>query len=125
MDIKEFKEKFKKESGKLDHTYIDTTLEMSLCEPTSFKGLMNTIIVMEELGELQQEISKFIRAKDGDDWNYDKTKLLEELADVYLGIRYMQVIAGITQNDLNKAINVKIKRQRKRTEKKLKKEKDK
>ena len=68
------------------------------------RGHRNLIIVMEELSELTKEISKELRGKG------DKTNILEELADVQLGIYYVQEICGITDSDLAKAINVKIER---------------
>ena len=62
------------------------------------------IIVMEKLSELSNEISKELRGKD------DKYIILEELADVQLGIYYVQEICGIHYDDLHMAINVKRRR---------------
>lgn len=59
---------------------------------------------MEELSELSKEISKELRGH-GDRYN-----ILEELADVQLGIYYVQEICGINNDDLHKAMNVKMKR---------------
>lgn len=59
---------------------------------------------MEELSELSKEISKELRGKG------DKTNILEELADVQLGIYYVQEICKINNEDLYKAMNVKMKR---------------
>ena len=68
------------------------------------RGHRNLIIVMEELAELSKEISKELRGK-GDNIN-----ILEELADVQLGIYYVQEICGITNEELNKAMNIKMRR---------------
>lgn len=68
------------------------------------RGHRNLIIVMEELSELSKEISKELRGK-GDQYN-----ILEELADVQLGIYYVQEVCGISNDDLHKAINIKAKR---------------
>lgn len=68
------------------------------------RGHRNLIIVMEELAELSKEISKELRGK-GDWYN-----ILEELADVKLSLYYVQEICDISNDDLNKAINIKIKR---------------
>lgn len=68
------------------------------------RGHRNLIIVMEELAELSKEISKELRGK-GDNIN-----ILEELADVQLGIYYVQEICKITNEELNKAMNIKTKR---------------
>lgn len=68
------------------------------------RGHRNLIIVMEELSELIKEISKELRGK-GDQYN-----ILEELADAQLGIYYVQEICGISNEELYKAINIKMKR---------------
>lgn len=68
------------------------------------RGHRNLIIVIEELSELSKEISKELRGK-GDQYN-----ILEELADVQLGIYYVQEICGVNNDDLHRAINIKIKR---------------
>ena len=68
------------------------------------RGHRNLIIVMEELSELSKEISKELRGKG------DKTNILEELADVQVGLYYVQEICKINDEDLHKAINVKMKR---------------
>lgn len=68
------------------------------------RGHRNLIIVMEELAELSKEISKELRGK-GDNIN-----MLEELADVQLGIYFVQEICNISDGDLYKAMNVKTSR---------------
>lgn len=68
------------------------------------RGHRYLIIVMEELAELAQEVSKQLRGKG------DKNALIEESADVLLGIRYIQEIVGITDDELNKAMAVKAER---------------
>jgi len=68
------------------------------------RGHRNLIIVMEELSELSKELSKKLRGK-GDQYG-----ILEELADVQLGIYYVQEICGISNDDLHKAMNVKARR---------------
>lgn len=73
-------------------------------------GIVNLVIVMEELAELQQQLSKFIRGKE------DFECLVEELGDVMLGIYYVQEICGISDEMLHKAMNVKMDRQDKRNE---------
>ena len=68
------------------------------------RGHHNLIIVMEELSELQKEVSKQIREQG------DIVSLTEEMADVALGVIYLQEICGITTEDIYKAMNVKMKR---------------
>lgn len=74
-------------------------------------GTINLVIVMEELAELQQQLSKYIRGK------ADFECLVEELGDVMLGVYYVQEICGISDEMLHKAMNVKLERQDKRNEK--------
>lgn len=59
---------------------------------------------MEELAELAQEISKVLRGK------ARPAGVLEELADVQIGIYYVQEVMGISDEELAKAVAVKIKR---------------
>lgn len=73
-------------------------------------GVMNLVIVMEEFAEIIQEVSKYIRGKG------DRLHLLEELADSYLSIKYIQEVCGISDDELIKAINVKLQRQKERNE---------
>ena len=68
------------------------------------RGHRNLIIVMEELAELTKEISKHLRGKG------NLYSILEELADVQLGIYYVQEICKIKDEDLHRAMNVKMKR---------------
>lgn len=68
------------------------------------RGHRNLIIVMEELAELSQEVSKQIRGKG------DRVAIIEESADVLLSIRYIQEIVGISDDELNRAVAVKSER---------------
>ena len=68
------------------------------------RGHRNLIIVMEELAELAKEIAKELRGKG------DKISLTEELADVQLGIYYVQEIVGVDDETLAKAMSVKMDR---------------
>lgn len=68
------------------------------------RGHRNLIIVMEELAELAKEISKELRGKG------DAIGILEELADVQLGLYYVQEIIGIKSEDIQKAMAVKMNR---------------
>lgn len=63
---------------------------------------------MEELAELTQQISKHIRGFN------DKAGLLEEMADVCLGIEYLKNIFDISAEELQKAMDVKLERERNR-----------
>lgn len=61
-------------------------------------------VTMEEFAELQQEVSKQIRGYD------DKVGLLEEMADAYICLEYLKSIFHISDADVSRAIDVKIKR---------------
>ena len=102
METKDFKKKFMKASPD-----IDRSLTFNRIVRRDIKRLGETmcnIIAMEELSELSKEISKELRGKG------DNTNILEELADVQLGIYYVQEICKINNEDLHKAMNVKMKR---------------
>ena len=118
MDKTEFHNQLTNESTDIDIKYIDKVIEESIkplvdvidspYDISKVDGVYNLVVVMEELGELTQEISRFIRGKG------DKEALMEELADTCLGIKYVQLLCDISDDELKKAINVKTKRQDKR-----------
>lgn len=65
-------------------------------------------IVMEELAELQQQISKQVRGYG------DRIGLLEEMADAYICLNFLESIFDIKPEELQKAIDVKLQRERRR-----------
>ena len=67
-------------------------------------GTRNLIIVMEELSELSQQVSKYLRGK------RDTLGLIEEVGDVYLALDYVKSICHISEDQINKAMNVKLDR---------------
>lgn len=73
-------------------------------KPDTIKGHQNLIIVTEELAELTQEITKYLRDKG------NETGILEELADVLLCVNFVTQSVGISDEDLEKAYNIKAKR---------------
>lgn len=106
MDRKLFEEKYNKASSFIQNdkkfeyelrTMDDKPLDIGT-------GTRNLVIVMEELAELQQQLSKFLRGKG------DHIGLVEECADVIMGMDYVKHICNITDEEINKAINVKIDR---------------
>ena len=108
MEKELFTSKLKEMPSKIDEQMCKTTIQDSLRkipDDLNQTGTMNLIIVMEELAELQQEISKTIRGKG------DRTHLLEEMSDVYLGIKYLQEIFDIDDRTIARASNVKMDRQ--------------
>jgi NTP pyrophosphatase (non-canonical NTP hydrolase) len=62
------------------------------------------IIIMEELAELQQVVSKCARGE------YDKYALLEEMADVIICLNYLQEHYDLQPCEIDKAVDVKLER---------------
>ena len=67
-----------------------------------FSGFHNTVIVIEELAELTKEFTKALRNKD------DIIGILEELADVLIGVDYVKEIFDITDKELEYARSIKM-----------------
>lgn len=63
-------------------------------------------VAMEEFSELQQQVSKQIRGYG------DKLGLLEEIADAYICLSFLESIFDVKPEDLQKAIDVKLQRER-------------
>ena len=91
--IVDIKKMLEAEKRTMDHNPLDVG-----------SGTRNLIIVIEELAELTQQLSKFLRGKE------DHIGLIEEFADVTMALHYVKEICGITDDEINKAINVKIDR---------------
>lgn len=110
MDRAKFKEKLQDRYNYdyLDDSAIDNVLDLVMenTEPIFSTASSNSdrqlLIAMEELAELSQEISKFLRGKG------DRIGLLEELADVSIVLRHTKRILHITEEELNKAMCVKL-----------------
>ena len=107
MDRTEFISQLGQAENEINHEWLMRVLKESI-ESNLYdgnpRGYMNLIIVMEELSELTKEISKYLRGK-GNSYG-----ILEELADVQLGIYYVQEICDIKDKDLHQAMNVKMNR---------------
>lgn len=85
-----------------------TIMDASLKRDGDTKKLQ---IAQEEFAELIQAISKYMRS------TQDSNMLvLEELADATITLSYVQLICGFNTEDLIKAINIKIEREKKRLE---------
>lgn len=70
------------------------------------------MIAVEEMAELQQELSKIMRGKK--EANRDNYSLLEELADVQICIDTIKQYSRITDDDLKYAIYIKMERIRRK-----------
>ena len=106
MDQKEFSEKMKKADKKVKKNRIhDVCLESIMwSKALGETGSRQLYICVEEMAELTQCIQKALRGKT------DLTNMTEEIADVYIGLDYLKQVIGISDEDVNKAINVKLDR---------------
>lgn len=79
-------------------------------EKDEFKqyGHRKLIVTNEELGELSQEICKVLRGKG------DRYGVLEEFADVFICMEYIRIIMGFDNEEIEKAIDIKLKRSERR-----------
>ena len=80
--------------------------------PDNKRGHINLIVAMEELSELQKEISKGIRGK------FDKIALMEEMVDVEHVLMTLKDIYHISDNELDKFRYIKTKRIKNKVESK-------
>ena len=84
----------------------ETIMDTSLKRDGDTKKLQ---IAQEELAELIQAISKYMRGTPD-----SNMLVLEELADVTIVLSYVRQICGFDLEDLVKAMNIKIEREKKR-----------
>ena len=111
MDIDIFKEEYRRNYGKtVDQKHIANIMANSYKVNGANADLT---IVMEELAELIQQVSKKIRGKS------DPFCLLEEVADVYICLEELKIIANIPTAAMDAAILIKLKRVEERTRAKL------
>lgn len=104
MKREEFLSAFAKANPNLSRKDLRNEIRRALdSEPDdgTSRGHHHLIIAMEEMSELQKEISKVLRGMG------DQLSLVEEMADVAICILYLQEICGISTDDLYKAMNVK------------------
>lgn len=89
---------------------IDKEFEKQLIEKTG--AHRQQIIAMEECGELIQSISKMLRFESTSSKTNDKYKenLVEEIADVSICLERLKLIHNIGDEDIQKWINKKEKR---------------
>lgn len=83
-----------------DEKYISSVTKASL-DALENEPHISLTIVMEELAEVQQALSKYIRGKG------DKINMIEELADLSLVINYIYNICDISKDEVEKATMIK------------------
>jgi NTP pyrophosphatase (non-canonical NTP hydrolase) len=71
---------------------------------------MQTVVAIEELSELQKELTKFIRGKG------NRENLIEEVADVLVMITQIQLMYHIPDDDVEKVMHFKLNRLKERIE---------
>ena len=71
---------------------------------------MQTVVAIEEMSELQKELSKFIRGKGNRD------NLIEEVADVLVMITQIQLMYHIPDDEVEKVMHLKLNRLKERME---------
>ena len=99
MDKNTFKSMMSEDLGWVDTTQvIKASIESAQGKTIPY---YNLVIVMEELNELGQQVSKFCRGKSD---HYD---LVEEMADVAIGLEYLKQICKVSEEELQQAIKVK------------------
>lgn len=110
MNKKEFKEKFDKE--KPSFSKVQKKHEMSVVSkalvtddgtgiPPKYSKLAK---IIEEMNELEIEISKEMRGSG------DRIHIIEEIGDVMVCIHYIQKMFDISEEDIQKSLQVKINR---------------
>ena len=114
MDRNEFVQKFdmvdKVVSREELRSILDRNIESTKDQDVK-RGQTQSIITMEEISEmvnelcsLSSQVSKDLRGKQ------DLIGLLEETADVLICIEYLKIIFGISDEEIAKAVTVKISR---------------
>lgn len=91
------------------HDMIDFSYTQN---PHNERGHINLVVAMEELSELQKEISKGVRGK------LDKTALMEEMVDVEHVLMTLKDIYHISDRELDKFRYIKTKRIKNKVESK-------
>lgn len=79
-----------------------TRMINALDDNSHFRGWKNILVCAEECGELSQELIKSIRGK------YDRVGLLEEAADIAVGLKTIQEVFDISDDELLHAQAIKV-----------------
>ena len=76
----------------------------------TFGPQLQTVVAIEEMSELQKELTKFLRG------NGKKKNLTEEVADALIMITQIQIIYGIGDEDVREVMDYKLNRLRERVQ---------
>lgn len=121
MDKKQIKKELKRKRKLLSKKKTSAIMTQSIKDHSKFiyaKNSIDLVMAMEEMAELSQETSKYIRGKG------DKQHLAEEIGDVYNALEMIKIVTGISDEDVDVMKDIKFRRQDKRN-KEFKKSKDK
>ena len=106
MNREQFEEQFKNRNIKpLDDEDKMTIVLASLARCT---WQDKAVVIMEELAELQKEVSKMYRGEG------DCYAVLEEMADVIICMDFLKIMNGLSDYDVDKAIAIKLNREKER-----------
>lgn len=70
----------------------------------NFGSVNELVVTIEELSELQKEVTKFLRNQGSVE------NVIEELSDVYIVLEYLKIIFAIDDESVNKEIDYKLNR---------------
>lgn len=106
MDQKKFKKKMNNEEIlPITNDELQATINESFStfgKQEMPKGAYNVVIAMEECAECIQQSSKFVRGQ------MDRDHLLEEVADVFIAMEYVKKAANFTEDEIKKAMRIKL-----------------
>ncbi len=71
---------------------------------------MQTVVAIEEMSELQKELTKYIRGMG------NRENLKEEVADVLIMITQIQIMYALTDDEIKEIVDFKLKRLKERLE---------
>jgi NTP pyrophosphatase (non-canonical NTP hydrolase) len=71
---------------------------------------MQTVVAIEEMSELQKELTKFIRGKG------NRENLIEEVADVLVMITQIQIMYALPDDEVERIMHLKLNRLKERME---------
>lgn len=109
MKLEEFEEKMKNASPVFDkEAFLKATKQVQkekhAPENLPIDLIYQLITAGEEVAELTKEVSKYVRKRN------NVLQITEEIADVILVIENVKLNCGITDEDVAKALNVKVER---------------
>lgn len=120
MNRDELRKAVQTETPELNRDWVRKLIRKNLMRMLHKHGshTIQKVICLEELAEMQQEISKSIRGRG------DRIGILEEWCDCCIALWTIQEMYHMDVDDLNRIIKIKIKRLEKGLEEEEKNEKD-